>query len=156
MIKLRLKSSQGAEFNMTGVIDVVFLLIIFFMLVCQFIVAENFEVAVPDQIDKAQSFDSRSEQMTTVTVFYNEDGLVEYAVGAEKVGVKSGFDISEMISEKIDIQLNNLKPEERAVCLRIDKDICYEDSQYALAGISLSSAREIKLSGVRDKVHAEP
>ena len=38
---------EDEAFDMTPVIDVVFLLIIFFMLVCQFIVAERFRVQVP-------------------------------------------------------------------------------------------------------------
>ena len=40
---------------MTPIIDVVFLLIIFFMLVAQFIVAEQYKVSVPDQIKTAQA-----------------------------------------------------------------------------------------------------
>jgi biopolymer transport protein ExbD len=49
----------------------VFLLIIFFMLVCQFIAAEQFAVVVPDQIQTAQSQTQQTAPLT-VTVLIDE------------------------------------------------------------------------------------
>ncbi len=46
---------RSGTFNMTPIIDIVFLLIIFFLVVCQFIEAENFPVAVPDGCEFTQS-----------------------------------------------------------------------------------------------------
>jgi biopolymer transport protein ExbD len=135
-----------SRFNMTPIIDIVFLLIIFFLLVCQFIVAENFEVAVPDDITSAQAAEATDEQITTVTVMFTEDDAVAYAVGSEMIGADSGQDISYAIADEIDRQLRNLPHERRAVCLRIDKDICFQLSQYALAGISQSTATDMKLA----------
>lgn len=134
------------RFNMTPIIDIVFLLIIFFLLVCQFIVAENFEVAVPDDISSAQSAASADEQITTVTVMFAKGRQVAFAVGSEMIGADSGEDISYAIADEIDRQLRNLPRERRAVCLRIDKDICFQLSQYALAGISQSTATDMKLA----------
>ena len=137
---------------MTPVIDVVFLLIIFFMLVCQFIVAENFEVAVPDDIESASAFDDSSKRITTVTVMLDETGSASYAVGAENIDSEKTPDISGAIAEKIDTQLQLIPSQPKIVCLRIDRDIPYRDSQYALAGISRSTATEIKLAVVKEKI----
>ena len=151
---LNIFSYQGniRQFNMTPVIDIVFLLIIFFLLVCQFIVAENFEVAVPDDISSARPGKAADEQVTTVTVMFTEGVQVGYAVGAEKIAASSGDRISSAIADEIDRQLRHLPRERRAVCLRIDKDICFRDSQYALAGISRSTATDMKLAVTKQKL----
>ena len=136
---------QNTEgFNMTPIIDVVFLLIIFFMLVCQFIVAENYDVTVPDEITSAH--DQKTEdKLTTVTVMRGDDGQVAYAVGSELFD-SSTEELAERIAKKIDAQLDQLDDNERDVSLRIDKEIDYRHSQYALAGISKSSATKIKMA----------
>ena len=136
---------------MTGIIDIVFLLIIFFLLVCQFIVAENFEVTVPDNISSAKSSETATEQTTTVTVMFTNAGKAAYAVGSEKIIPPANNDISGAIADAIDGQLQSLPPGRRVVCLRVDKNICYLDSQYALAGISQSTATDIKLSVLKEK-----
>ncbi len=138
------------KFNLTPVIDIVFLLIIFFMLVCQFIVAENFEVAVPDDISSAKPAVTDGQQMTTVTVMFNEAGKPAYAVGAEKIEAGDGK-ISEAIAAQIDRQLQRLPVERRVVCLRMDKGIIFRNAQHALTGISLSSATDIKLAVSKQK-----
>ena len=60
--------NKSPSFNMTPIIDIVFLLIIFFLVVCQFIEAENFPVTVPDDCEFAQSDSEPGGQVTTVTV----------------------------------------------------------------------------------------
>ena len=152
MQNIRSKKSGSISFNMTPVIDVVFLLIIFFMLVCQFIVAENFEVTVPDDIESASVFDNSSKRITTVTVMLDETGAASYAVGAENIDSEKTSDISGAIAKKIDTQLQLIPSQPKIVCLRIDRDIPYRDSQYALAGISRSTATEIKLAVVKEKI----
>lgn len=140
--KFRKQDQEG--FNMTPIIDVVFLLIIFFMLVCQFIVAENYDVTVPDEITSAH--DERDDKkLTTVTVMRQENGQIAYAVGSERFN-SSTKALAEKIAKKIDAQLNQLSDGERIVSLRIDKDIDYRHSQYALAGISKSIATKIKIA----------
>ena len=132
-------------FNMTPIIDVVFLLIIFFMLVCQFIVAESYDVTVPDEISSAHDEKGGDEKQTTVTVMLEDDGRVAYAIGSERFdsGTKG---LSEILAQRIDAQLGRLTSNDRTVSLRIDKDIDYRHSQYALAGISKSGATKIKMA----------
>lgn len=133
---------------MTPIIDIVFLLMVFFMLVCQFIVAENFDVSVPDNIVSAQQDQDSDMPNTTVTVMFDGSGDVVYAVGPEKIisAENSLEDISVSIAEKIDHRMQDLPSAHRIVNLRIDKDIPYYLSQYALEGISQSIATDIKLA----------
>ena len=126
---------------MTPIIDVVFLLIIFFMLVCQFIVAENYDITVPDEITSAHD-EKNEEKLTTVTVMRDDDRQVTYAVGSERFD-SSVSSLADIIARKIDDRLTD---DNRTVSLRIDKDIDYRHSQYALAGISKSIATKIKMA----------
>ena len=82
---------------------------------------------------------------------FDEGRDVVYAVGSEKVAAGMTCDISYAIAAEIDRQLQNLPPERRVICLRIDKDICFRDSQHALAGISRSSATDIQLAAIKQK-----
>ncbi len=142
------KGSGTGRFNMTPIIDIVFLLMVFFMLVCQFIVAENFDVSVPDDIASAQQDQDSDMPHTTVTVMFDGSGDVVYAVGSERIvsAENSLEDISVSIAERIDRRMQNLPSGHRIVNLRIDKNIPYRQSQYALAGISRSGATDIKLA----------
>ena len=139
------------SFNMTPIIDIVFLLIIFFLVVCQFIEAENFPVTVPDGCEFAQSDSEPGGQVTTVTVMRTNTERVTFAVGSEKITASSYADIVEGLARLIDIRLRNLPPERRVVTLRVDKDICFAEAQYALAAVAQSSATDIQLATLKDK-----
>lgn len=139
------------SFNMTPIIDIVFLLIIFFLVVCQFIEAENFPVTIPDGCEFAQSDSEPGGQVTTVTVMRTNTERVAFAVGSEKITASSYADIVEGLARLIDIRLRNLPPERRVVTLRVDKDICFGEAQYALAAVAQSSATDIQLATLKDK-----
>jgi biopolymer transport protein ExbD len=144
-------TERSGSFNMTPVIDIVFLLIIFFSVVCQFIEAENFPVAVPDSCSFAQSAPQRRIQVTTVTVMKTAEGKSEFAVGSEKVSALGYADIVEELAQLIDVCLKDFPPARRVVTLRIDKDVCFSEAQYALAGVAASSATDIQLATIKDK-----
>ena len=139
------------SFNMTPIIDIVFLLIIFFLVVCQFIEAENFPVAVPDDCQFARSDPEPGAQVTTVTVMKTTEDETGFAVGSEKISVSDYADIVEKLVQLIDISLSDLPPERRLVTLRIDKDICFSDAQYALAAVAASSATDMQLAALKNK-----
>jgi biopolymer transport protein ExbD len=144
---------HGGSFNLTPIIDIVFLLIIFFMLVCQFIVAENFPVNVPDRCQSAKARQSAEGEITTITVMKNPgEDKVSYAVGAQKITGRAGSTIAGCITEAIDTRLEKLPPESRVVCLRVDKDVQFCDAQHALAAIAESSAINIHLAALKDKL----
>lgn len=139
------------SFNMTPIIDIVFLLIIFFLVVCQFIEAENFPVAVPDECWFAESDLERRGRVTTVTAIRTTEERTDFAVGAEKIAGASYADIVEKLTELIDVRLKDLPADDRIVILRIDKDVPFAQAQYALAGVAASSATDIQLAVLKDK-----
>ncbi len=139
------------SFNMTPIIDIVFLLIIFFLVVCQFIEAESFPVAVPDECGFAESDLERRGRVTTVTVIRTTEERTDFAVGAEKIARASYADIVEKLTELIDVRLKDLPADDRIVILRIDKDVPFAQAQYALAGVAASSATDIQLAVLKDK-----
>jgi len=154
-LKIPDRSNSGVQsFNMTPIIDIVFLLIIFFLVVCQFIEAENFPVTVPDDCRFAQSDTDPGTQVTTVTVMKTTEDDVAFAVGSEKVSAAAYPDLiglADKLSQLIDARLRDLPPEHRIVTLRIDKDICFAEAQYALAAVAASSATDIQLAALKDK-----
>jgi hypothetical protein len=120
--------------------------------VCQFIEAENFPVSVPDECRFAQSEPEAAVAVTTVTVMRTSDDGVGFAVGSERISASSdGDSLVEMLTQLIDSRLSHLPAKSRLVTLRIDKDICFAQAQYALAGIAASSATEIKLAALKDR-----
>ena len=139
------------SFNMTPVIDIVFLLIIFFLVVCQFIDAENFPVSVPDDCAFASSACEPGVRMTTITVMRNAEGEVDFAVGAEQVEAIGGTDLAERIARLVDSSLEGLPLDSRVVTLRIDKDICFAEAQYVLAAVAQCSATDVQLAALKSK-----
>lgn len=146
---------KSDSFNITPIIDIVFLLIIFFLVVCQFIEAENFPVVVPDECEFAASISESSAHLTTVTVMKTDDDSSDFAVGSEKVASSNYADRIDNIARLIDIRLKDLPVDSRVVSLRIDKDINFSQAQYALAGIAASSATDIQLAVLKDN-HPNP
>jgi biopolymer transport protein ExbD len=143
--------AESAAFNMTPIIDIVFLLIIFFLVICQFIEAENFPVTVPDDCGFAQREAQHQGQITTVTVMKTDEGISEFAVGSEKILASSSYDLVERMAQSIDVSLSTLPADRRVVILRIDKDTSFSQAQYTLAGIAASSATDIQLAALKNK-----
>ncbi len=152
MLRIANQSNGSVQsFNMTPLIDIVFQLIIFFSLVCQFIEAENFPVVVPDKCKFAQSDTGRRAPVTTVTVLKTTKGKSDFAVGPEKIIAPDYTDITGKLAALIDSSLRELPPGQRVVTLRIDKDVCFGEAQYALAGIAASGATDIQLAVLKQK-----
>ena len=138
------------SFNMTPVIDIVFLLIVFFMVVCRFIEAENFPVQVPDGCEYARKDAEQKPRVTTVTVLKNSERQCRFVVGAEEISSLGYDDIVGKIANLLDKRLKDLPDNERVVTLRIDRQVCFADAQYALAGIAESIATNIKLATLKE------
>ncbi len=147
--QFRERDNPGS-FNMTPVIDIVFLLIVFFLVVCRFIEAENFPVQVPDGCEYARNEAEQKPRVTTVTVTENGDERSFFAVGSEQILPSSNDDIVGKIAKLLDMRLTDLPADERVVTLRIDKDIRFADAQYALAGIAESIATDIRLATLKE------
>ncbi len=155
-LKIGNRSDNNVQpFNMTPIIDIVFLLIIFFLVVCRFIEAENFPVTVPDNCRFAQTNPEPGTQLTTVTVMKTAEDDVVFAVGSEKITASDYSDRVNKLVRLIDVRLKDLPPERRVVTLRVDKDICFSDAQYALAAVAASTATDIQLAALKNK-HTKP
>jgi biopolymer transport protein ExbD len=137
---LILKSGAGEPFNLTAMIDVVFLLIIFFMLVCQFIAQENYELVIPDDCGGAV-VETLDEDAVTVSVFGGDDGEVIYAVRAKT------FEASQLANA---IALETDKKREGLVHLRADKGLKYRDVQKALQALSEAGVSRVQLAAFRE------
>jgi biopolymer transport protein ExbD len=138
--------------NLTPIIDIVFLLIIFFLVVCQFIEAENFPVTVPDDCRFAQSDPRHQGRSATVTVMKTKDQGIAFAVGSDKTSASGNADaVVEKLTELINASVGDLPVARRVVTLRIDKDICFADAQYALAAVAASTATDIQFAVSKDR-----
>src|SRR4030042_6306353 len=144
-------SMRSGSFNMTPLIDVVFLLIIFFLVVCQFIEAENFPVTVPDDCESAGSGIEAGSAVTTVTVMRTDGGRSIFAVGSAKIALSEGSDLTEQTVRLVDFSLANFPSARRLVTLRVDREVCFSDAQYALAAVAQSIATDIQLAVFRNK-----
>ena len=133
-------------FNLTPVIDIVFLLIIFFAVVCKFIEAENFPVTVPANCKNAQNDTDKHSASTTLTVMKTDSATSEFAVDSEKISSIGCYEITYKLAELINERLKMLPPENRTVTLRIDRDVSYRDAQYALAALARSNAADIRMA----------
>jgi len=134
---------------MTAIIDIVFLLMIFFMVVCRFIEAENFPLTVPDGCKFAQTNPEPGSQVTTLSVLKTDPDNITFAVCAEKVAAPTSQKTIEKLTELIDMRLSSLPADGRIVTLRIDEDVSFADAQYALAAIAASTATDIKLAALK-------
>jgi biopolymer transport protein ExbD len=141
-----------SSFNLTPVIDIVFLLILFFLVVCQFIEAENFPVNVPDICKFAENNSEQKSQVTTLTVLKTSDNNSTFAVDAEKIEFSDYDILIRELANLLNKKLENLPLEQRIVTLRIDKDISFNEAQYALAGIAESKATDIKIAALKEKL----
>lgn len=136
-------SGLHAGFNMTALIDIVFLLILFFVVVCQFIEAENIPVELADNCSQAQEARAGESGILTVTVIASQDGSAQFAVGSEKIQ-------EEKITDRIDMNLKNVSDAQKSVALRIDRSIKFKDAKKALAAISQSKAQNVHLATLKD------
>lgn len=140
------------SFNMTSLIDIVFLLIVFFVVVSQFIEAENFSIKLPDNCRFAEDQIATVAQFTTVSVFKNNVGEVEFAVGDERIASEEGPELVERIGGLINDGLKAVPAENRTVTLRIDKDISFRHAQYALVAIAESKTQDIRIAVLKERI----
>jgi len=151
MISNKSKIQSSTTFNMTPMIDVVFLLIIFFMLVCQFIIAENFEVSVPDEIENSLKREDNAENVSTLTAKLNEDGSVMYAVGAAKIDEQTNPNIANSLKNLINENLKNLPNDKAVINLRISDQMQFQDYKHVLRAVANSKAKDMQLAVFKDK-----
>jgi biopolymer transport protein ExbD len=148
-MKLKIKSHSTGTPNMIPTIDILFQLVIFFILACQFAVVEQFPVTVPDKCTSAKTPPQDQRNIITVTVMNAAlgDGI-ECAVGNEKLTDADGKVLAARIAEKLNEKLSTAN--QRIVCLRIAKDVPFGQTQYALSAVAQSSATDIQMAVMKN------
>ncbi|MGD0078794.1 MAG: biopolymer transporter ExbD [Sedimentisphaerales bacterium] len=144
--------------NVIPFVDILFQLIIFFVLACQLIEAENppVSVSVPDNCSYASVDDQRESQITTVTVMKDGREKSEFAIGMEKIPASNYREVPAKLAGLLDQRLKQLPSNNKTVTLRIDKDVPYSQAQFALAGIAKSSATDIRLAVIKEQQQPSP
>ena len=170
MVRYRsvLRLGGDGQFNMTAMIDVVFLLIIFFMLICQFIVRENYDLVVPDDCAGAVVPDNLDRNAVTMSVFRSEvdesAGLARRSGGGSAEGVvyavrSRRYDpqaaVYEGNPERLltalvdDIEEQTARKSDALVHLRADRELRYGEVQEALLAVSRAGVRQVQLAAFR-------
>ena len=110
------------EINMTAMIDVVFLLLIFFMVASHLAALERVPVTLP-VADKAKiPKDLRNRQM--ITVLAEENGRAAYYMNLQKVSLEGlGAEIKKLHAEDPNAQ----------VCLRADRQVHHKHVKAVMA-----------------------
>lgn len=139
------------NFNMTPIIDIVFLLIIFFVVISRFIEADNSRLNVPDECNYAQTEILDQQQPAVLSVVKKSDSEVNFFLDSKEFESSSYQDITAALATGINDVLENKNDKEAIIVLSIDEDICFEQAQTALAAISQSNAKNIKLSVLKEK-----
>ena len=141
---------EAETFDMTPIIDVVFLLIIFFMLVAQFIAADQYRVSVPDKIKTAHNQDAEKDRPLTITVMADPQRGMTCIMGGQKLDAVAGKDMKMLIASSINDYLAKNKPDDKTVRLRCDRAVPFGQVKYILAGISQSRAENLDWAVLSD------
>ena len=142
------------KLNLTPIIDVVFQLIIFLIIVYQRIDAENFRLDVPQQCTYAINNSKNEKPPPTISVFGNpSDGKIIFAVGAEKCPFQQP---SEIVNWLV-LYINKETAEKNLTTLqlRIDKTIKFRNAQLVLAAAAKSNATTLEISTIKEKANSQ-
>ena len=159
MLAKRIRNSKVrhkmAQFNMTPMIDVVFLLIVFFMLICQFIsqdddlvsVPDDCETAVVDRVDKANEIE--------ILVWAEEAGSAEnviYSVNNKDFPI-SKYGSREALTAELAEQISQLKSEmeEPVVRLRGDGSLSCVQVRPAIEAAGMAGLDMIRFGAFKEE-----
>jgi biopolymer transport protein ExbD len=144
-------SSREVVLNVTPFVDILFLLIIFFILASRFVAPESYSVQIPDSIDQARTA-ATSEGIATITLMRSADGRTDCAIGSEKMPHDNDKVVDPaLLAADLDRRLQLLPPDARIVALRIDRKVPYRDAQYVLAAVARSQATSVRLAAIKEK-----
>ena len=139
------------SFNMTPIIDIVFLLIIFFVVISRFIEADNSQLKVPDECNYAQTEICDQQRAAVISVVQASDSEVDFFLDSKEFESSSNEILTDSLATGINNAIENKNGKEAIIVLSVDENICFEQAQTALAAISQSNAKNIKLSVLKEK-----
>ena len=153
-----IRRHPAVQFNLTPLIDVVFILITFFMLICRSIGRENYKLELPDDCATAVVSEESEQNAITVSVFKSAnlndpDPLVLYAIRDQQYDLQSDrFDddpyrlvqaMSEQLAREVQLKGDSL------VYLRADKNMTYHQVQNALLALAQAEIKTVHLAAYR-------
>ena len=139
----------SVSLDITPIIDITFLLILFFTLVCRFVDVENPSAEVPDGCEAARSDLETSLGVVTLTVTRTAQGDAGFVIGSEQISAMGDGPPPELIqklTQQIDKAVSAVQADRKVVVLRIDKDVRFSTAQYALAAVARSCATDVRLA----------
>jgi biopolymer transport protein ExbD len=156
---------RGIQFNLTPMIDVVFILITFFMLICRTIGQENYKMTIPDQCAQAELPEQIEEHVFTVSVFFPSaasqttgaeapwEQAPLYAVRAEVFDPQSAAyqENPDLLIAEMAKQISRVAKKKKAemVHLRADKNLTYAQVQPVLQAMAQAQIRTVRLAAFR-------
>ncbi len=138
-------------FNMMPIIDIVLLLIIFFMFVCRYIAAENFDISVPDEATYALTDETEMPNLITLSVWYDDyEEQLLCAVGSDIIDITDGIDTARLV-ELINQYCEKLETGSAVINLRMNKDMVFKDYSGIITAVSLSNVKELSIAAMEEK-----
>jgi len=140
------RNKKALSFNITPVIDIIFLLIVFFVLDFQFFGNDSDNVELPDKCDFAKPCQQALPDAAAVVVTETEFGKIQYSVNNQKMDSVNHQLLVQQMTTTIDNRIKDLPKESRIVILRIDRNLDFSNARYAIDAVSASTATKIKIA----------
>lgn len=134
-------NTEAAGLNLTGLVDIVFLLIIFFMLVGRYITAETHEVNLASAVGETTSVIDKSKTPVTLTVKSDSHGRVVYILGKSVTATEFDDDISERLADAMKGYAR-----QRTLIVSVDRDISYRHSANVLEALHAANIENVQLA----------
>ena len=145
------RGPASAEMNITPLIDVVFQLIIFFMLVNNIVSSENLEMVVP-KLEDARTREMTEDNRVVVNMapLQGRTGtgnplLIDGTAGAVQVSLSKFHDMSDLSGVTAMLQEARAKNPEVEVLLRADSALYYEEVQPLMSAITAAGVGTVNL-----------
>lgn len=141
MAKARQPQSGQVQLRITSLLDVVFQLIIFFLLVTNFSAAELPKVKLPDVYNsQAQELGKRKRVIVNVVPPDSQDGSVkEIRVGIKSLSPDPGPKLTELLKAE------GAKGENVQVDLRAGRSVHYKNVQPVMSAVTAAGIKRINL-----------
>jgi biopolymer transport protein ExbD len=157
MLLKKIRNATGyLEFNITAIIDIIFILIIFLLFLGQFIARENIEIAVPEEISNSLRDEGdapnemilsvKKDEVTGDVMCYLKS--VQLDITLEEVPQLA---VASMINKQLELATEN-----QVVNLRMDKELVYREFEPIIAGIAASNIKNMIISGLQEAAEKQP
>ncbi|ARN57521.1 biopolymer transporter ExbD [Sedimentisphaera salicampi] len=151
MLLEKLRNAAGyLEFNITAIIDIIFILIIFLLFLGQFIASENYPVEVPEQMHKSVADEGAKPGEVVLNVMREDDGTIMCIFQDSKLALEPGrgtvLELETMINRGIELLHG-----EALINLRMDRGLVFSEYRPVITAIANSNASEMIISGLQEK-----